>query len=833
MAQTSGNIQGKWVKTVGWMFLVLSFFLWGCVSGQAKKTEQAPPEKAVQQSLTLMSIAVTPDGNTICLTGDQPLTDTYTAMKDSALPGVVLYFTRTRMAREIKDILPDTGPVQSVVSRYIGKKQTTVKVEIFVEQPFSYEVLHKDKQLMVKLHAIPAGDTSRAGEQDAGPVQTDDALVVGKDAQGNAVIFTHGEIPSVAGNQGDTVAPVSSAGGEGEDFQVADAHGESRLENIEFTTTREGKSVITIDTLYPVRYDMQRQDKDQLRLYLFNTRIPSRHQRPLITTYFNSAVEQVLPVGGDGRNPDDAVVVINLRQKVPYRIDRDGTRLTLVFDPADVAAPPFNEARVVLNGAGEKQQQAEETAVSAAVGTAGHHTREEGARASSLPASRNPLSSSLALEPGGAAEEDEGMASGGQDPAKKRSGDAPVYTGEKISLDFFETDIKNVFRILKSVSGENFAVDKDVTGNVTLALENPVPWDQVLDLVLRMNGLGKVREDGILRIATQATLKKEYEQEQAALAAQQKAKAQKEKQEPLITEYISINYSNAGADIKPHLEKLLTPERGQVSVDARTNMIILTDVQEKIDQAKELINRLDMVTPQIMIAARVVEVTKSFSRELGIAWGMSSEDVYRSDLGGTYGFDVAMNYPVASNSSISYTFSRITGTPFAINATLTAAESRGDVRIISSPRILTLDNKKATITQGLEYPYQVVDDNDVSTEFKDIDLKLEVTPHVTPDKRVSMEVAIEKSDITDFAVTGEPVISKNEAKTELLVNDGNTIVIGGVVKRTVTDDSNGFPILSGIPILGHLFRSDSKGDSKNELLIFLTPTIVQLDQKIQ
>jgi type IV pilus assembly protein PilQ len=262
-------------------------------------------------------------------------------------------------------------------------------------------------------------------------------------------------------------------------------------------------------------------------------------------------------------------------------------------------------------------------------------------------------------------------------------------------------------------------------------------------------------------------------------------------------------------------------------------MILITDVREKIAEAKNMINRLDTVTPQIMISARVVEVSKDFSRELGIEWGVSSKDVYRDDLGGTYGFDVAMNYPATSNSSLSYTFNRIVGTPFSINAKLTAAEAKGDVKIVSSPRILTMDNKKASIKQGIEYAYLERDDTGGSSvKFKDIDLLLEVTPHVTPDKRVTMTVHITKNDL-DSITDGIPSLSTNEAETELLVNDGNTIVIGGIVKTSTTDSSTGFPLLSDIPVLGHLFRSDKDTEKKNELLIFLTPTIVQLDQKMQ
>ncbi|MBF0201348.1 MAG: type IV pilus secretin PilQ, partial [Desulfamplus sp.] len=358
------------------------------------------------------------------------------------------------------------------------------------------------------------------------------------------------------------------------------------------------------------------------------------------------------------------------------------------------------------------------------------------------------------------------------------------------------------------------------------------PWDQVLDLVLKMNDLGKVREGSIIRIATLSTLKREEAARQEMFAARKRAIEQKKELEPLITEYIPINYSSADTDIRPHLEKLLTPERGQLSVDRRTNMIILTDVKEKLDQARKLIFKLDKVTPQIMISARIVEVNKDFSRELGVDWNISSQDVYRSDMGGLYGLDVAMNYPSSAGSGIGYTFNRIAGTPMLLDARLTASELNGDSKIISSPKILTLDNKTAKIDQGLEYGYQSgVDQNgNPVIAFKPVKLSLEVTPQVTPDKRVAMTVKISKNEVSGV-VANVPSLSTNEAQTELLVNDGNTIVIGGIVKTNVSESRTGFPFLSEIPYLGNIFRSDVSSDRKNELLIFITPTIVQLDQR--
>ncbi|MBW2741877.1 MAG: type IV pilus secretin PilQ [Deltaproteobacteria bacterium] len=436
---------------------------------------------------------------------------------------------------------------------------------------------------------------------------------------------------------------------------------------------------------------------------------------------------------------------------------------------------------------------------------------------------------------------------------------AEKHRGEKIALDFYETDIKNVFRILKEVSGKNFAIDEDVTGKVTMTLDKPVPWEQVLDLILKMNQLGKVFEGNVIRIATAETLKKEavFKRDKLAL-------------EPLVTEYISVNYATAVNYAKPELgilpkiKEILT-ERGSASADQRTNTIIMTDIPEKIKKAREIVINLDKVTPQVIIEARIVEATTSFSREIGTQWGAASGEQPTSamdltatggdwfiddsavapvtsargaldntiGIGHTYGGNIAMNVPIASSAmSIGFNFTKLAGTPFLLNAKLLAMESRGEGKIISAPKIVTLDNKEAIIQQGLRYPYKVVDGQTgiTTTKFENIDLVLKVTPHVTPDNRISMNIKITKADLGIYYPGGQSFTTKN-AETEVLVNDGDTIVIGGIIKTTKSSTDTGVPWLSKIPLLGWLFKSTEKSDDKEELLIFITPTIVKLEQR--
>ena len=405
------------------------------------------------------------------------------------------------------------------------------------------------------------------------------------------------------------------------------------------------------------------------------------------------------------------------------------------------------------------------------------------------------------------------------------------YTGEKIALDFYQTDIKNVFRILREVSGKNFAIDKDVSGKVTLTLDKPVPWDQVMDLVLRMNQLGMIVEGDIVRIATLSTLKKENDLRKAQIASLQKEKAQIKALEPLETRYIPISYSNASKEVLPHLKNIVTKGRGSVSVDSKNNQIIITDTADKIAKAQEITKQIDKVTSQVIIEARVVEVNQTYAKELGFEWNLGVGPVTLNNGGSSYDTSVAMNYPAATSNGFALNYAKIAGTPFTLDAALTALESNGNGKILSAPKILTLNNKKATIKQGQEIGYLERDSaGGSSVKFKDVDLLLEVTPHVTPDNRISLNIVIKKNDVTGF-VDGVPFISTNEAQTQLLVNDGDTIVIGGIIKSSTSKEKTAFPGLHKIPVLGWMFQRNLEDVDNNELLIFMNPTIVQLEQR--
>ncbi len=572
------------------------------------------------------------------------------------------------------------------------------------------------------------------------------------------------------------------------------------VNRIDFSSEAAGKSTLIIGTTKPVTYDLTKVAENRLQLKLLNTRLPDYRKRPLVTTRFESAIDRILPFESPAVK-NASLVSIELRQAVPYFVEQTDNLIMVHFEASTVAPKPLEKAdlpswKKVVSEPVVVPREAAPAAESAAAGAAG-----AGAAAQ-------------VMETG------------------------TVYTGEKIALDFFETDIKNVFRILREVSKKNFAIDKGVSGKVTLTLEKPVPWDQVLDLILKMNGLGMTMEGDIIRIASKATLDKEEAELKKKLEAEKKLMlaAQKEEKElePLVTEYISINYANASSEVLPKVKPLLTPKRGKISVDDRNNQLIVTDVKEIINQIRDIVRKIDQVTPQVLIEARIVEATNTFTRAVGVNWqitGSSSQNL-SDHLGGDLTYNLSSsNPPTSALGAIGINFSRIVGTPFdIINATLSASETQGDLNIISAPKVLTLNNKKATIRQGVRYPYNKLVDGETRTEFIDVDLLLEVEPLVTPDDRIAMKVNVTNNEIGAVINNAQSFTTK-EANTELLVNDGETVVIGGIRKTTKRNDVSGVPVFKDIPVIGWLFKSKDLTDNKEELLIFITPKIVKLEQR--
>jgi type IV pilus assembly protein PilQ len=425
------------------------------------------------------------------------------------------------------------------------------------------------------------------------------------------------------------------------------------------------------------------------------------------------------------------------------------------------------------------------------------------------------------------------MAAGETKKAESLPGEKK-YEGNKISLDFQDADINNIIRLIAEVSELNIITTEDVKGKVTMRLIS-IPWDQALDIILKTNKLDMVREGNIIRIAPATAIAEERKSLMEAKRAVVESKIVEEEVEELVTESLSISYAKAGELIK-NLEKIKS-KRGDITIDDRTNTVIVKDTKKKLADMKLLIEKLDKRTPQVLIEARIVEVNRNFSKELGIQWGgglnMTTDTNFPNTIGIT-GSSVgtsAVSLPAAAGTgtggAISATLGSVTGAS-QLDIRLSALESSGRARIISTPKITASDNKEAVIESGRSIPYPTTSSAGTQVQFIDATVSLTVTPHITPDNYISMKIVATKNE-ADFGqqVQGTPSIIKKKATTEVLIKDGDTTVIGGLYKTTKQESVAGVPWFMKIPVIGWLFKKKADTDLGEELLIFITPKIIR------
>lgn len=420
---------------------------------------------------------------------------------------------------------------------------------------------------------------------------------------------------------------------------------------------------------------------------------------------------------------------------------------------------------------------------------------------------------------------------------------AKKYSGRRITIDLQEADIINVLRLLGDVSGDNIVVGEDVKGKVTIKLKN-VPWDQALDVILRTKQLGQERRSGIIRIAPQARLDEER-------SARLKIQEEVRDRQPTSVRLIPVNYAVA-SELVPQIKELLS-KRGRATFDERTNVIIVDDVRDNLDQAEKLVRTLDTQTPLVLIEARMVEASTNFSRSLGIQWGggiffsqrggnptglifpnnvgvLGSADdpaTLTTGIPGTVGpTNYAVNLPAdAASTAVGMNLGAIGNYGF-LNARLSAAETNGEAKTVSSPKVTTLNNKTAKISQGVQIPIQITLENQVQTTVLEANLELDVTPHVTADGSILMALKITNNAPALNNAGTVASVSTKTVETEMLVKDGDTAVLGGIYTRTYGETYQQTPFLGSIPVLGWLFKSYNAQDQRDEMLVFLTPRII-------
>ena len=580
------------------------------------------------------------------------------------------------------------------------------------------------------------------------------------------------------------------------------------IEDISFKRLAD-KARLSIASSAKPKYRLKEsRDGKVLTLDLIGSLIPDELQRTLDASELDTPVVTISSYQAYTEPVGDVRVIVRLRDSVPYEVAEEGNTINIDFPPA--------------------VDEAEEVAAVEDVGKS-------------------------EVEPAWVDEEE---AQAGQDALPERK-----YTGRRISIDMVDAQITDVLKLLAEVSDLNIIASEEVTGTITLRLKD-VPWDQAFDLILKTKGLDKIHEGNVVRVAPVQRIREERE---AALAAKKAA----EKLEELRTEYIRINYDKA-ATLAEQIQNVLT-NRGTVTVHEPTNTLIIKDISSAIEEAKAYIEKVDIPIPQVLIEARIVEAESTFARDLGIQWGIDyrtkGNKVHTSTFGsvreeygqwapqpnqqsgtleggGTYPVEkksfladvgvtnYAVNLPATGNAgtlgALGFILGKTGANPMLLDLRISAGEQEGLVKTISRPRIVTMDNKAAKIEQGESIPYQTTSASGTQTTFVNASLSLEVTPHITPDGSVLMKIKATRNSVGTVPTGATaPSIYTKEASTEVIVKDGETTVMGGIIISDTKNSSGGIPFLKDVPVLGWLFKNKSVSDSQKELLIFITPTIIQ------
>jgi len=591
----------------------------------------------------------------------------------------------------------------------------------------------------------------------------------------------------------------------------------ARLKTISTRADAKGASLV-VEATEPVAYVATR--PDPLTVVLEFRNVDAQSVAKKLAAAAKTGIADVTIENGDALGAPSSRVRIVLSQAVAHRVRSEKNQVIVDFDKAGSSAPyvmpPASRAAVTAVDAGATTPADPISALN--LQTLGPAKPPQAAAQSLTPAAQSPAA--------GAAPAQQPNTTG-----EKR------YTGSPVSFSFEDADLKSVLRIFAAEEGLNLLIDGGVQGTVNVQF-TAVPWDQALDQILRANKLGYIIDGTVVRIAPIATLATEAEDRRKLADAQAN-------EGDLVTMPRTLSYAKA-EDMMPLLLKSNTlSTRGTVQTDVRTNTLIITDLQARLNAASDLIAILDKPQPQVEIEARIVQTNKSYEKRIGVQWGASgrvdptlgnttnlafpnSGTLAGAAGGSVNGVPNAVNLAApGATSGVSLALGSVNGA-FNLDVALSALESSGNGRILSTPRVTTQNNIEAEMTQGQQIPIQSVSNNTVTVTFKDAALSLKVTPQITAAGTVIMAIILENSS-ADFShsVNGIPPINTQRANTRLLVNDGETTVIGGVYSSTQQSNRDTTPGLSRVPILSWLFKRDLVDDTNTELLIFITPHILK------
>ena len=563
--------------------------------------------------------------------------------------------------------------------------------------------------------------------------------------------------------------------------------------------------------------------------------------------------------------PDVARVVVDLTAATPYQISRDGEAVVIYFETSSATpVEPVSSATTLTLRQSEKARQefrysatsprlvasrsSKDWKISAPRFALPGELTQPSVTLASFGGKKEPVrpdsttqqaAAQQAVQQANTAATTMATSSATQAPA----GAAPApaagkYTGEPISVNLKDVDLKDFFRLIHEISGLNVVLDPAVKGSLTIVLDE-VPWDQALDIVMQNNSLDKQLNGNVLRIATRSTLKNEAETQRDLEKAQAEAIAP-------VTVTRVLSYAKA-ASMAPTLKKFLS-SRGDILYDDRSNQVIIRDIPSVIPILDNLIRQLDRKSQQVEIEARVVSASRSFALDIGTQLGFAGRTTSgRSFAGGDSAVgtsDVTTTpppfYTSAGTSSLPLNTNLGAGAPtsglflghrspnFAVDFFITAAEAKGVGKLLSKPKVITQNNEKATVKQGTKIPIQTTINNTISVQFIDAVLKLEVTPQITAEGTVFMDVLVENTQIDAGIprVSGIPALNTESAETKVTVADGGTVVIGGIIISSQRTDIQQVPLVGSLPLIGHLFKRTNITTTSQELMFFLTPRII-------
>lgn len=553
------------------------------------------------------------------------------------------------------------------------------------------------------------------------------------------------------------------------------------VRGIDFLMLEDGRSRFIVTTSGKVDYSSRRVGDREVLLSLEKCMIPDLLKREMDARYFEGAIEKA-----GARFLSDASrveILLSLKEMVPYHVAQDDTEIRMDFFKTSVQPPPVSldpvsrqEAAGVVqptpDGSPAKVEQAE-------IPVAGD--RPEG-NSATFPA------------------------------------DQKEYTGTPMTMEFVNADVTNILRLIGEVSNLNIIWGPEVTGTVSMRLRK-VPWDQALDLVLANNDLAKEIRGNVIWVTTRAKFEEIRAGERRVVEEERRREQEKKELEPLRTEYFPVDFARA-AEIKAHLDEIKTKDRGSVTVDARTNTVIMHDTADTLVEAKKIVERFDTPVKQIMIEARIVDASTDFSRDLGVEWDATyTRPRDRTSLGGSF----ATNAPGAWASNITFEVLRQTvrGIGF-LDARLALAESEDKATVISAPRVIASNGEEAVISRGEIVFREVVTSDQIEVKELEATLSLTVTPTVSFNDFVTMKLGV-----TDDAFVGVDTKTEKKIETTLMVRSGETIVIGGIYTERNEEFESGIPVLRNVPVLGWLFKARTNNRVKTELLIFITPRVVE------